>query len=368
MSDTAPGPGWWQASDGRWYPPHQHPGYVPPPPPPSAPPRTPSPYAWAPWLAPAALPVTSALAIASLVLSILWLGGLGSLLAVIFGIVARSQIGTSQGRKRGAGLATVGLTIGLIGLAGAAGLYASLALGQTSTTPQARFRSLNVSVTEAELIHGTLQRADFPSSWSLEGGPAGIPGGVPVAAPYDDDTVATALDSCVDDRSALLEPNNRIRRVESPLFYSGVSSFVQNLVAVEPSVSTARQLLNAVDRSRDSSCVAQTLTPEWMRYVGGFPASLGPLTDPSVSLSPLNYGHLSDPNVAFTVTFSVDSGTYPLYSYEDVVVIRQGQEDALLTFFSQGYPFDLTLEHQLEEKMAVHLRALRLVYVHPTRT
>ena len=25
MSDVSQGPGWWQASDGRWYPPEQHP-------------------------------------------------------------------------------------------------------------------------------------------------------------------------------------------------------------------------------------------------------------------------------------------------------------------------------------------------------
>jgi len=27
MSGTQHGPGWWKASDGRWYPPEQHPGY-----------------------------------------------------------------------------------------------------------------------------------------------------------------------------------------------------------------------------------------------------------------------------------------------------------------------------------------------------
>lgn len=32
MSDAAQGPGWWQASDARWYPPEQHPDYRPPPP------------------------------------------------------------------------------------------------------------------------------------------------------------------------------------------------------------------------------------------------------------------------------------------------------------------------------------------------
>lgn len=29
MSDTSQGPGWWQASDGKWYPPEQQPGYQP---------------------------------------------------------------------------------------------------------------------------------------------------------------------------------------------------------------------------------------------------------------------------------------------------------------------------------------------------
>ncbi len=32
MSDASQGPGWWHASDGKWYPPEQQPGYAPPPP------------------------------------------------------------------------------------------------------------------------------------------------------------------------------------------------------------------------------------------------------------------------------------------------------------------------------------------------
>ena len=31
MSDTSQGPGWWQASDGKWYPPEQAPGAIPQP-------------------------------------------------------------------------------------------------------------------------------------------------------------------------------------------------------------------------------------------------------------------------------------------------------------------------------------------------
>lgn len=33
MSDASQGPGWWVASDGKWYAPELHPNYVPPPPP-----------------------------------------------------------------------------------------------------------------------------------------------------------------------------------------------------------------------------------------------------------------------------------------------------------------------------------------------
>ena len=31
MSEQSQGPGWWQASDGRWYPPESRPGPAPPP-------------------------------------------------------------------------------------------------------------------------------------------------------------------------------------------------------------------------------------------------------------------------------------------------------------------------------------------------
>ena len=37
MSDFSQGPGWWQASDGKWYPPEQAPGAQPTAPPPGAP-------------------------------------------------------------------------------------------------------------------------------------------------------------------------------------------------------------------------------------------------------------------------------------------------------------------------------------------
>src|SRR4051794_38670835 len=62
------------------------------------------------------LPRTSGLAVASLVLGILCLCGVGSLLATIFGAVALGQIEKSNGRLTGKAMAIAGLVLGLIGL------------------------------------------------------------------------------------------------------------------------------------------------------------------------------------------------------------------------------------------------------------
>ncbi len=55
-------------------------------------------------------------AIAAFVLSLLWLAWLGSLLGVIFGVLAHRQIKRSRGGQRGDGLAIAGATVGGLGL------------------------------------------------------------------------------------------------------------------------------------------------------------------------------------------------------------------------------------------------------------
>ncbi len=64
--------------------------------------------------APAATPSTNGLAIASPVLGIVWLGWVGSILALIFGIAARRQI--RQRRQAGDGLAIAGIVLGAVGV------------------------------------------------------------------------------------------------------------------------------------------------------------------------------------------------------------------------------------------------------------
>jgi len=62
------------------------------------------------------LPRTSGLAIASLVLGLVWLSGIGSLLATIFGAVAFNQISRSNGMLTGKGMALAGFILGIVGL------------------------------------------------------------------------------------------------------------------------------------------------------------------------------------------------------------------------------------------------------------
>ncbi len=60
---------------------------------------------------------TSGLAIASLVLGLLWLSWVGSLLAIIFGRAALAEISQSRGTVGGRGMAVTGVTLGIIALA-----------------------------------------------------------------------------------------------------------------------------------------------------------------------------------------------------------------------------------------------------------
>ena len=57
------------------------------------------------------------LAIASLVLGIVWIYGIGSILALIFGYRAKAQIDRSDGRESGRGMAVAGIVLGWIGVA-----------------------------------------------------------------------------------------------------------------------------------------------------------------------------------------------------------------------------------------------------------
>jgi Domain of unknown function (DUF4190) len=158
MSDTSQGPGWWLASDGKWYPPElwtgppgesasgtatappygpygQY-GQAPAPYGASGPPayeQYPSGYGAFPPSSALPTPKTNGLAIAAFVCSCLGIFFLPIFPGVILGFVARSQIKRSGGAQKGDGLAIAAIIIGfgwllleIIGLA--------IDAGRTTTT------------------------------------------------------------------------------------------------------------------------------------------------------------------------------------------------------------------------------------------
>ena len=74
---------------------------------------------------PASVPQNNGLAIASLVLGLLWLGGVGAILAVVFGHTALRQISQANGTQSGRGMATAGTVLGWLGVAATVALVAA---------------------------------------------------------------------------------------------------------------------------------------------------------------------------------------------------------------------------------------------------
>ena len=148
-----PVPGWWLASDGNWYPPETAPGAqpaygVPPPaygpspagygPTPNAYGPSTTPYGYTPYQPTRG---TNGFAIASMVLGIVWIYWIGSILAIVFGFVAYSQIKERQ--QGGRGMATAGLILGFIGLGTLVLTILIVTLGSSATV---KFSSVGSSI------------------------------------------------------------------------------------------------------------------------------------------------------------------------------------------------------------------------------
>lgn len=84
---------------------------------PAPPPAGPGSYGYLQYAPGPAQVTVAGLAIASMVLGILWIYWIGSILAIIFGHVALGQIKRSNGWKSGRGMAIAGLVLGYLGIA-----------------------------------------------------------------------------------------------------------------------------------------------------------------------------------------------------------------------------------------------------------
>ncbi len=77
---------------------------------------------------------TNGLAIAAMVLGIVWVYWIGSILALVFGYIAKSQIEQSGGAQSGMGMAIAGIVLGWIGVGILLVFVLLVALGSTSLT------------------------------------------------------------------------------------------------------------------------------------------------------------------------------------------------------------------------------------------
>ena len=136
-----PGP---PGQPGPWHQPgpaptqHGHYGGPPPygPPPSYGPPGYPGGYAapyggggWAP------TPRINGLAIASMVCGIVWIYWIGSILALVFGYIAKNQIDKSNGGETGRGMAIAGIVLGWVGVGILTLVIVFAAIGAATSDP-----------------------------------------------------------------------------------------------------------------------------------------------------------------------------------------------------------------------------------------
>jgi hypothetical protein len=140
---------------------------------------------------------TSGLAIAAFVLALLWLAGLGSVLAVVLAVVARRRIRRAGGALGGEGLAVAALVLGILGVAGTAALAAAgraveRTLERSTTNPVVRLRPGEAAARDRRWWVGT-----GLASVRVLGLERGVAPRSPAEAPRPDrELAAVAVEAC----------------------------------------------------------------------------------------------------------------------------------------------------------------------------
>jgi hypothetical protein len=139
--------------------------------------------------APPAQTKTNGMAIAALVLGIVWMYGVGSILALVFGYSGKAKIDRSQGRETGRGMAVAGIVLGWIGIASVLTLVALLVAGPIVANRAQASAS-------ARLANSVLRNADVTAKICF--------------------TDANSFDGCTASKLATIEPNLTFVDTPSP--------------------------------------------------------------------------------------------------------------------------------------------------------
>ena len=74
------------------------------------------------------------MAVASMIVGIVWIWGVGSIVALVLGYSAKAQIDRSGGMETGRGMAIAGIVLGWIGIAGILLVILSTAITRSNLT------------------------------------------------------------------------------------------------------------------------------------------------------------------------------------------------------------------------------------------
>ncbi|WP_421119958.1 RDD family protein [Aquihabitans daechungensis] len=186
MSDAPQGPGWWQASDGRWYPPEQSPGYGTPPPYGTPGYGMPPAYGAPAWGVPGPLASWGQRVIAYLVdiliIVVLWV----AVFALGLGLGALSEV-----------LGAIVLVLGYVGMIGYQ-FYIAFMAGKVGGTPGMRLCGLKlVGQSTGQLVGGGTGVLRFVVAWAISTFTCGIGGLLDDLWPLWDDKRQTLHDKAV---------------------------------------------------------------------------------------------------------------------------------------------------------------------------
>ena len=255
------------------------------------------------------------LAIASLVLAILWLGGLGSLIAIVLSSVALSRIHRSDSERRGAGLAYAGLILGAIGLVltfaivGLVIAVSNIKVGPITLPPpssygidmalspdgsdayvtepasnrllvlNARSGAIIATVAVGQTPSGVAVSPDGKQVWvvdaQLNGGPSGVPGSVTVVATTSDSVIGTISTPDPGPIDVAFSPDGRTAYVTNNgiLPHGSVSVINTSNLSVVASLSLASPLSSDSGWNPTSVAVSPDSRQVWVSEVNSLGGS-----------------------------------------------------------------------------------------------
>jgi hypothetical protein len=165
--------------------------------------------------------------------------------------------------------------------------------------------------------------------------------------------IANAFTRCLRVRSALLGGFGPASASTSPIFTSGFNT-VENLVAVEPSVARAVDVMDEIDRMRSSSCVVHQLERGWRQLNRASSTE----TNLVVTTASNDLPQLGNRSTSFSFFFSNRAHINIGFVVDDIDIIRQGPRDAMLDYTGLLAPIAPKVRTIVDKAEALRLNAL----------